>query len=74
LAEGEALNLRVEMDFNYAWAQAFGGKHKQNALLNALFSSEEQATAIRRGFELGLKSIAEIAAVEMNKSRKEVDL
>jgi len=74
LAEGEALNSRVEMDFNYAWAQALGGKHKQNALIEALLSAEEQTRATRRGFELGLKSMAEMAATEMNVCRKVVDL
>ncbi len=72
--DSEALNSRLENDFENLWSQVVGTSIKQNALFESYMSSLEQSKATRRSFELGVKSISDIAAIETILSRRLVEL
>lgn len=74
LIESEALGLRISNEFESLWAQVLGGGVRQMALINLLNSSVEQLNATRRGLDLGVKSISEVAFATNILARREVDL
>jgi len=73
LVESEVLENKIENEFYSLWSQAVAGKARQNALFNLLLSSEEQLKAVQRGFELGLKSIGDLASIQNSIARRRVD-
>jgi outer membrane protein TolC len=74
LNESEAVALRISNEFESLWGQVLGGGVRQIALTNLLNSSVEQLSAARRGLDLGVKSISEVAAATNTLARREVDL
>ena len=74
LIESEALGLKISNEFESLWAQVLGGGVRQMALINLLNSSVEQLNATRRGLDLGVKSISEVAFATNTLARREVDL
>jgi outer membrane protein TolC len=74
LAEGEALWVRLANDFDASWGLVLANNKRQKAMLVGLASGREQANSNRRGFELGVKSIAEFANAELAFARKMNDV
>jgi protease secretion system outer membrane protein len=74
LAEGEALLNRLANDFDSSWGLLISNNTRQKAMLIGLSSGLEQVNASTRGFELGVKSIADSANAELAYARKMADL
>jgi protease secretion system outer membrane protein len=70
MAESEALLVRLTNDFDASWGLVLANTSRQKAMLIGLASGSEQVNLNRRGFELGVKSIAESANAELTFARK----
>jgi outer membrane protein TolC len=70
LAEGEALFARLANDFDASWAHIRANNSRQIAMLKGLASARELVNSNRRGFEMGIKSIAESANAELVFARR----
>jgi protease secretion system outer membrane protein len=70
LAEGEAGLIRIATDFDASWGLVLGNSSRQKAMLVGLSASLEQVNSSTRGFELGVRSIAESANAELSFARK----
>ena len=74
LAEVEALSIRLVNDFDVSWGLLQSNHTRRNGMLTSLDSGLEQLQANRRGFEMGLKSVADIANAELAFVRRKIDL
>lgn len=70
LAEGEAMLIRIASDFDASWGLVLGNSSRQKAMLIGLSASLEQVNSSIRGYELGVRSIAESANAELSFARK----
>lgn len=73
LAEGEALSIRLINDFDVSWSFLVSNLNRQKGMLASLNSVLEQVKANHRGFELGVKSLADTANAELALARKKTD-
>ena len=74
LAEGEALLIRLSNDFDFSWGLVLANSSRMKAMNVGLASSREQVKANSRGFELGVKSLADSANAQFAVARKMSDL
>ncbi len=74
LAEGEALLVRLANDFDASWGLVLANSSRMKAMNVGLASSREQVKANSRGFELGVKSLADSANAQLAVARKMSDL
>ena len=74
MAEVEALSIRLVNDFDVSWGLLQSNHTRRNGMLTSLDSGLEQLQANRRGFEMGLKSVADIANAELAFLRRKIDL
>ncbi len=73
LAEGEALSIKLINDFDVSWSFLVSNLNRQKGMLASLNSGEEHVKANHRGFELGVKSLADTANAELALARKKTD-
>ena len=74
IAETEAVNLKIENEFESNWSQYISGQAKLKAFLSLLAAQVEVNKAINKSFELGYKTLADVAATENLFSKREIDL
>jgi outer membrane protein TolC len=74
LAEGDALLARLANDFDASWGLVLGSSSRIKAMDFGLASAREQVKANSRGFELGVKSLADSANAHFAVARKMSDL
>jgi protease secretion system outer membrane protein len=74
LAEGEALLIRLANDFDASWGLVLANSSRMKAMNVGLASGREQVKANSRGFELGVKSLADSANAQFAVARKMSDL
>ena len=73
VSDSETTINRIENDFNVNWSLLAGNAVRHKALLAALLSSKEQRTAINRGFELGVKTLSEVATGESAVIKRQIE-
>jgi outer membrane protein TolC len=71
--ESQIQHSRIENDFYSSWSQLVGVIKRKNAMTNSIISAEEQLNAVKKGFDLGVKTVNDIAVSEMNLTRREVE-
>jgi outer membrane protein TolC len=74
LAESEFLLARLKNDFDSSWGLFVSNSTRIKAMLVGLSAGREQINATSRGFDLGVKTIAESANAELAYARKMNDL
>lgn len=74
LSETEALNMKIENEFENNWSLYTSSQKKLKALLNLLKSQEEINKATNKSFELGIKTLADISTAENTLSKRVVDV
>jgi outer membrane protein TolC len=74
ILDSEILKTKLENDFENTWSQTIGSAIRQNALIDLYLSAMGQAKATRRGLDLGVKSISDIASNELVISRRLIDI
>ena len=72
--ETEVLTVKLENDFENNWSQIVSTATRQKALFDSYLSALEQLKATRRGLDLGVKSISDLASNELTISRRMMDL
>ena len=73
-SENEATLMRVEIEFENNWSQFVGAKRRLKALIVSKNAIDEQIKAVNKGYELGTKTIAEVAATVMLQARREIEV
>lgn len=71
--ESQIQHSKIENDFYSSWSQLVGVIKRKNAMINSIISAKEQLNAANKGFDLGVKTVNDIAVSEMNLTRREVD-
>jgi len=71
--ESQIQYSRIENDFNSSWSQLLGVIKRKNAMIKSIISAEEQLNAANKGFDLGVKTVNDIAVSEMNLSRRKAE-
>jgi len=71
--ESQIQHAKIENDFYLSWSQLTGIVKRNNALFHSIVSAKEQLYAAQKGFDLGVKTLNDIAVSEMNISRREVE-
>jgi outer membrane protein TolC len=74
MAESEIAYNKVQIDFETSINQLIGNKAKLSALLNIYNSGLEQARSVKRNYELGVKTLSDVASVEVSLSKRENEL
>jgi protease secretion system outer membrane protein len=73
LSEKDNTILKVANEFDNNWSQLVISELKKKATYESYLSALEQVAAIKRGLELGTKSIAEKSSAESLLSRRKID-
>lgn len=73
LLDSEAIANRVANDFENNWSLLIGSNYKNKGLMEMLKAAEEQLLATNRSYQLGVKSIADMASIQQLHSRRLVD-
>jgi protease secretion system outer membrane protein len=71
--ESQIQYSRIENDFNSSWSQLLGVIKRKNAMIKSIISAEEQLNAANKGFDLGVKTVNDIAVSEMNLTRRKAE-
>ena len=66
--------VRLANDFDASWGLVLANSSRMKAMNVGLASSREQVKANSRGFELGVKSLADSANAQLAVARKMSDL
>jgi outer membrane protein TolC len=74
MAESEIAANKVEIDFETSINQLIGNKAKLLATTNIYNSGLEQARSVKRNYALGVKTLSEVANVEVSLSKRENEL
>ena len=72
--ETEALNLKVQIEFENNWGQLISSGYRQNAMYVSLLSVDEQLKATNRQVELGVKTLSELVPLDLSYARRLNDL
>jgi protease secretion system outer membrane protein len=70
----EAILMKLEIEFENNWSQLIGGRKRMAALIQSKNAIDIQLKAVKKGYELGTKTISEVASIVMLQGRREIDL
>ena len=74
LLDSEIVTNRLINEFEMNWSVLIGSGHRKKGLLELFKGTEEQLMATKRGYELGLKTISDLANMQQSHSRRLVEL
>ncbi len=72
--ESEAINLKIQIEFDNNWSQFVSAQYRLKAYYELLKSMEAQLKATARQFELGMKTISDLATAELSYAKRLNDL
>jgi outer membrane protein TolC len=74
LLDNEIVTNRIINEFEINWSVLVGSSHRKKGLLELFKGTEEQLLATKRGYELGIKTISDLANIQQSHSRRLVEL